>query len=224
MIGKFFIDGAEDAIGSSETSFGYAFLACAALLAMTLSGTACAADVAILVEPCAACHGEGGASGEVDVPTIAGYSEEYFTQSMEMYMNADRPCVETEYRSGSRKGLKTSMCEVVKGLGEGDIQLMAEYFARQKFIPTVQAYDVEWAKTGEVIHQTRCDECHSKAGRDPDDNAGMLGGQKMSYLREQIRFVRDGKRFTSKKMKRRLDALGNAEIEALVNYYGSIRQ
>jgi sulfide dehydrogenase cytochrome subunit len=218
VIGKFFIGGAEDAIGSS------AFLACAVLLAVALSGAACAADVAKVAEPCAACHGEGGVSTEADVPTIAGYSEEYFTQSMDMYMNADRPCVETEYRSGSRKGLKTSMCEVVKGLGEGDIQLMAEYFARQKFVPTVQAYDAEWAKTGKVIHETKCDECHSDAGREPDDNAGMLGGQKMSYLREQIGFVREGKRFTSKKMKRRLDALGNAEIEALVNYYGSIRE
>jgi len=191
---------------------------------MSLCTAACYADVATLVEPCLSCHGNNGVSTEPDVPSIASYSEEYFSLSMDMYMKQERPCIETEYRTGSRKGLKTDMCEIVKGLGEHDIELMAAYFASQKFVPAPQTYDVEWAKTGEALHMAKCDECHSEAGRLPSDNAGILGGQKMSYLREQIRFVRDGKRFTSKKMKRRLDALGDAEIEALVNYYGSIRQ
>lgn len=45
----------------------------------------------------------------------------------------------------------------------------------------------------------------------------------MDYLREQIKFVRDGKRFTSKKMRLRLEALGDEEMEAVVHYYGSIQ-
>jgi cytochrome c553 len=82
---------------------------------------------------------------------------------------------------------------------------------------------VELAKQGEEIHMNKCDECHSKAGSSPDDNAGYLGGQKMDYLREQIKFVREGERFTSKKMRLRLQALGDDELEAVVHYYGSIQ-
>jgi cytochrome subunit of sulfide dehydrogenase len=189
---------------------------------MPFPNVASASDVAKLVEPCFACHGKNGVSTEADVPSIAGYSEDYFSQSLDMYVTKDRPCVETEYHSGSKKGVKTNMCEIVKDLSESDIQLMGQYFASQKFVRTPQVYDVELAKIGREIHMDQCEECHSKAGSLPSDNAGILGGQKMPYLREQIKFVRDGKRFTSKKMKRLLEQFNDAEIDAVVHYYGSI--
>jgi sulfide dehydrogenase cytochrome subunit len=191
---------------------------------VTISGVSLAADVGKLVEPCFACHGKDGVSSEAEVPTIAGYSEDYFTFSLDMYKKAERPCVDAEYRTGSKKGLKTNMCEIIKDFSESDIELMSVYFSRQKFVRTQQIFDEELAKKGEEIHLSQCDECHSKAGSSPDDNAGYLGGQKMDYLREQIKFVRDGKRFTSKKMKKRLEAFDDAGIEAVVHYYGSIQQ
>lgn len=197
--------------------------ACATVSGMSLSGAASAADVARLVGPCASCHGNRGVSTEAEVPSIAGYSEDYFTYSLDMYLKRERPCIEAEYHAGRKKGQKTSMCDIVKDMSESNIELMAGYFARQKFAPAAQAYDAELAKKGEAIHMDECDECHDDAGRSPADNAGILGGQKMDYLREQIRFVRDGKRFTSKKMRARLQALDDAELEAVVHYYGSIR-
>lgn len=207
----------------ARSNIGCSLWVCAAvLLGMSISYAASAADVAKLVEPCFICHGNGGVSTEADVPSIAGYSEDYFSQSLDMYVRKERPCVETEYHAGSKKGVKTDMCEIVKDLGEGDIQLMGTYFAGQKFVRTPQVYDAELAKIGREIHMDQCDECHSKAGSLPSDNAGILGGQKMSYLREQIKFVRDGKRFTSRKMKRLLEQFNDAEIEAVVHYYGSI--
>ncbi len=191
------------------------------LLGLSLSSTLSAADVVSLIESCSTCHGKGGVSTHDDVPTIAGYSEDYFSQSLEMYLRRERPCVETEYRVGRRKGLKTDMCKIVQGMREKDIEMMGQYFSRQKFVRTPQKYDAELAKKGEAIHMSRCDECHSDAGTLPSDNAGILGGQKMSYLREQIRFVRDGQRYTSRKMRLLLEALDEEELEAVVNYYGS---
>ncbi len=209
----------------ARTNIGLILRACTAVfLGMSLSHAAFADDVARLVEPCFTCHGKGGVSTEADVPSIAGYSEDYFSQSLDMYLKQERPCVETEYHAGSKKGVKTDMCEIVKGLSESDIQLMGKYFAGQKFVRTPQVYDAELAKLGREIHMDQCDECHSKAGSLPSDNAGILGGQKVSYLREQIKFVRDGKRFTSRKMKRLLEQFNDAEIEAVVHYYGSIVQ
>jgi sulfide dehydrogenase cytochrome subunit len=192
-------------------------------MGVLLSSFAFSADVTKMVEPCFSCHGTDGVSTEAKVPTIAGYSEDYFSFSLDMYQKEERPCIETEYPTGSKKGLKTNMCEIIKDMSEGDIELMAEFFAKQKYVRTQQPFDPELAKKGEQIHINKCDECHSKVGSSPDDNAGYLGGQKMDYLREQLKFVREGKRFTSKKMKKRLEAFDDAGIEAVVHYYGSIQ-
>ncbi len=202
---------------------GHALLACAVLLGLSLSSAASAADVIKLIESCSTCHGKAGVSTEADVPSIAGYSEDYFSLSLDMYRKEERPCVETEYHTGSKKGLKTDMCAIVKDLNARDIQMMGMYFAKQKFVRIPQVYDAELAKKGAEIHINKCDECHGEAGSLPSDNAGILAGQKMSYLREQIRFVRDGKRYTSKKMRLLLEGLDDADIEAVVQYYGSIR-
>jgi cytochrome subunit of sulfide dehydrogenase len=187
------------------------------------SNTAFAADMANMVEPCSSCHGIGGVSSEAEVPSIAGYSEDYFSYSLDMYLKQERPCIEAEYHSGSMKGKKTNMCEIVKNISEEDIDLMAIYYARQKFVRAKQTYDTDLAKQGEEIHKEKCDECHSESGSSPSDNAGILGGQKMDYLREQIKFVKEGKRFTSKKMKLRLENLDGRDIEAITHYYGSIQ-
>ncbi len=202
---------------------GPALLVCVVLYGISFSNPASAEDVAKLVESCFACHGKGGVSSEAEVPSIAGYSEDYFVYSLELYQKKERPCIEAEYHAGSMKGQRTSMCEIVKGMSERQIEQMSEYFSNREFVRSRQTYDVELAKKGEEIHISKCDECHSKAGSSPSDNAGFLGGQKMDYLREQIKFVRDGKRFTSKKMRLRLEALGDEEMEAVVHYYGSIR-
>jgi cytochrome subunit of sulfide dehydrogenase len=206
-----------------KTSIGSTFLACIVLSGVSFLNPAFAADVLKMVKPCFACHGKGGVSSEAEVPSIAGYSEDYFIYSLELYQKKERPCIDAKYPAGNMKGQRTSMCEIVKGMSEREIEQMSEYFADQEFVRSRQTYDAELAKQGEEIHVNKCDECHSNAGSSPEDNAGFLGGQKMDYLREQIKFVRDGRRFTSKKMRLRLEALGDAELEAVVHYYGSIQ-
>jgi sulfide dehydrogenase cytochrome subunit len=207
----------------SKIYFVSILLACAVFNGAIFSNAAFATDVVSMIEPCFSCHGKDGVSSEAEVPSIAGYSEDYFSYSLDMYLKQERPCIEAEYHSGSKKGQKTNMCQIVKDLGEDDIDLMAEYFSKQRFILAKQAFDTELAKYGKEIHKDKCDECHSDNGSSPSDNAGILGGQKMDYLREQIMFVKEGKRFTSKKMKLRLENLDRNDIEAVVHYYGSIQ-
>jgi sulfide dehydrogenase cytochrome subunit len=140
-----------------------------------------------------------------------------------MYTRSERPCVDFEYPAGSKKGVKTNMCVIVKDFGESEIEQIGEYFEKQKFFRSVQQFDPEMAKKGEAIHKDKCEVCHTISGSSAADNIGILAGQKMDYLREQIRFVKDGKRFTSKKMKMRLDALSDQDMEAVVHYYGSFQ-
>jgi sulfide dehydrogenase cytochrome subunit len=182
-----------------------------------------AADANALIESCFACHGSHGVSTQAIVPIIAGYSEEYYGFSLHAYQRKERPCIEVEYLAGEKKGLKSDMCEIVNNLSDSDIELIGAYFAKQEFVRSPQAFDAELAKKGKAVHLSKCDPCHTQSGTSPSDNIGIVGGQKMDYLREQIKFVRDGRRFTSKKMKVRLDSLSDAELEAVVHYYGSIQ-
>ncbi len=207
----------------SNTHAGYLSLASATLFGLLFAVSASAADVNKLVEPCFSCHGKEGSSTEADVPSIASFSDQYMSNTLNNYRNKVRPCIETEYRSNGKKGQKTSMCAIAKDLSESDIQQIAEYFAAQTFVRTPQKFDAELAKKGKGVHKLRCDSCHGEGGTLPGDNAGILGGQKMAYLREQIKLFKEGKRPMAKKMKPKLEALSDADIEAVINYYGSIQ-
>ncbi|MDO8989957.1 MAG: c-type cytochrome [Sideroxyarcus sp.] len=202
---------------------GAGLLAVAALLGMTIATAVRAADTAGLVETCFACHGKNGVSTDANVPSIASYSEEYLAGTMKKYQKKDRPCVEAEYHSGSKKGTKTDMCKIAAGLSEGDVKQIGEFFAAQTFVRTPQTFDAELAKQGKAIHNTKCYTCHADDGSLPSDNAGILAGQKIAYLRQQIKFFKEGKRPMSKKMKPKLESLDDAQLEAVVHFYGSLQ-
>jgi cytochrome subunit of sulfide dehydrogenase len=199
------------------------FLAGAAAAGMISTPAASAADLNKTVETCASCHGSDGASVEPDVPTIAGYSAEYISDEMAAYRKNERPCRENDVRSGSGKGTKSDMCRVAKDLGESDIEQVAKYFARKKFARTPQTFDSALAAKGKEIHDANCDKCHLDSGTVADDDAGILAGQRMQYLRSQFEDFKAGKRKMPQRMKPRIDKLEKEDIEALLNFYGSFK-
>lgn len=187
-----------------------------------LANGAWASDVNKLVEGCADCHGKNGASTESDIPIIGGYSIEFLTDNLKAYRDKERVCPETKVRAGSKKGTKSDMCQVVKAMGDDDIKQIAQYFSKQKFVRAKQKFDPVLAKRGKEVHDQYCEKCHSEGGTVADDDAGMPAGQWMPYLRHAFEEFYSGKRPVAKKMKIKLDELNKADIEALVNYYGSI--
>jgi sulfide dehydrogenase cytochrome subunit len=203
---------------------GYALFLCATILFnFSLVSGAWAIDVDKVTGTCAACHGKGGASTETDIPIIGGYSEASITDDLKAYKTKDRECRKTKYRSGPKKGKKTDMCEVVKDLSDSDIQQIAQYFAKQKFVRAKQKFDAELAKKGKEIHDINCEKCHSEGGTLASDDAGIPAGQWMPYLKQAFDDYSSGKRPIAKKMKMKMDDLSKADIDALVNYYGSFQ-
>lgn len=200
-----------------------ALLASSALLTFSLASSALAADVNKLAESCVSCHGKDGASNEADVPNIGGLSAAFFTDAMKAYKDKARPCVESKIRSGDKKGTKTDMCQVVKDIAEADVKALAQHFAEKKFVRAAQKFDAELAKKGKAVHDKSCEKCHSEGGTLASDDAGMLAGQKMAYLKEQTEFFLGGKRPMPKKMKPKLEGLDKAEVEAVLNYYASVK-
>lgn len=202
---------------------GLALLAGAGSFSLSLATGAWAADINKLVENCANCHGKNGASTESEVPIIAGYSAPYLSESLAAYKKKERPCPETKYRDGARKGQKTDMCQAAKDLSNEDIKQVAQYFAGKKFVRAQQKFDPALAKKGKEIHERSCDKCHSEGGSLASDDSGILTGQWMPYLDETFKEYSSGKRPMPKKMKPKMEKLEKADFDALVNYYGSFK-
>jgi sulfide dehydrogenase cytochrome subunit len=196
---------------------------CAALFCAQGASTAWAADATKAIDTCASCHNKDGVSTDKDIPTIAGYSAAYISDTLAGYAKKDRPCPETKFRSGADKGKASDMCKVAGALGDDEIEQVAKYFSGKKFVRANQVADAALAKKGQAIHERNCEKCHSDNGTSPDDDSGILAGQWMPYLKQTLADFKAGKRPIGKKMKPKVDALQPADVDALVNYYGSFK-
>lgn len=195
----------------------------AAALSLSIASGAWAADINVVVTGCANCHDKDGASTAPGVPVIGGLSSAYIVDEITDYKKKERPCPPTEIRAGDKKGTKTDMCEVVKDLSDADAKQVADFFAGKKFVKATQSFDAALAKKGEQIHQQNCEKCHSKGGSAADDDSGILAGQWMPYLKEQMTLFVSGKRIADLKMKPVISKLDDAGFDALVNYYASLK-
>lgn len=194
----------------------------AALLSIAFSG-ANAADVDALMKGCNDCHGDGGVSQSSDVPTIAGMPEFVHVDALFLYMDEERPCADSKYRHGDTSRPATNMCAIAADLGEDGIEEIAAAYAELPYVKATQEFDAALAATGEALHKEHCDLCHSEAGTNAEDEAGMLGGNQMGYLRNSFKDYAAGNRAQPKKMKQKMDLLSEADFEALANYYGSVQ-
>lgn len=181
------------------------------------------ADLDATMQGCNDCHGDNGVSQSSDVPTIAGLAEFVHVDALYIYQDEARPCAESEYRQGDTSRAATTMCAIAAELSEDDIDALAAAYVELPYVKATQDFDAALAAAGKAIHDKQCDKCHSDEGTNPDDEAGMLGGQQMGYLRNTLADYADGSREQPGKMKEKLDALSADDVEALVHYYGSVQ-
>jgi len=197
-------------------------LAAASLLTLGFSSAA-VAEVDTMMADCNGCHGDGGVSQSTDVPTIAGLAEFVHVDALYVYQDEARPCSESEYRHGDTSRPATTMCAIAAELSEDDIDALAAAYAALPYVKAKQDVDAGLAAAGKALHDEGCDRCHSDEGTNPDDEAGMLGGQMMGYLTQSFADYRSGDREQPGKMKEKIDLLSDDDVVALVNYYGSVQ-
>ena len=191
----------------------------AGLLAMTVPTVSFAADLSKMTHECEECHGKNGNSEHPEVPNIAGYSATYIHDAMMAYKEGDRPGVKFKNDDGEEE----SMNEVAKELSEDDINALADHYSKQTFKSHAgdQKTDPKLVKKGEKLFKHKCKKCHADFGTDPDDDAGILGGQWMKYLEHQFKMFHDGDREMPKKMKKKFKKLKEADYEAIIHALGS---
>lgn len=180
-----------------------------------------AADMEELVSDCNDCHGDNGVSQWDDMPTIAGIDAFTHADALYIYRDKERTCAESKFRRGDTERAPTTMCDVAAGLSDDDIEAIAEYYAGLEFVPATQEFDATLAEAGAAIHDKECDRCHSDGGSNIEDEAGILAGQWMGYMRGAFEQYAAGERPQDKKMKEKMDPLSADDVEALLHYYAS---
>lgn len=200
-----------------------ALMAGTALLSLILTTNLSAAEVAKLVEDCDQCHGKDGASTEPEVPIIGGISALVLNDTMIAYKGEERPCPETEYPAGAKKGQKTTMCKLSADLSEDEIKQLGDHYAGKPFVRAKQKFDPALAAKGKPVHDDLCEKCHEEGGSLASNDAGILAGQWMPYMRHAFKGYSSGDRPMTKKMKKKYKKLSDEDIEALIHYYASIQ-
>jgi len=193
----------------------------AAAIALLFSPLANGDELDTMTENCNGCHGPGGVSQWSDVPSIAGIDAFVHSEALYVYRDEARPCTESAYRTGDTSRPATTMCSVAADLSDDDIESLAEHYAGMDFVPAEQEFSAELAEQGQAIHDRDCELCHSAGGSDAQDEASILAGQWMGYLRQSFSEYRSGDREQLPRMRELLDALSDEEVEALVHFYAS---
>jgi cytochrome subunit of sulfide dehydrogenase len=197
-------------------------LAAAMLFAGVMTGNGHSAELDAMVRDCEGCHGANGVSQWSDVPTIAGLSAGVHADFLYTYRDRGRPCTKSKYRQGDTKRPETDMCAVATILSDAQIDSIAAYFAKRPFVKAKQTFDAAKAAAGAKLHRRDCENCHSKNGNEPGDDASILAGQWMPFLRQAFAEYASGKRPQPKKMAEKLRKLSPSDVEALVHFYASV--
>jgi len=166
-----------------------------------------APTASMLADTCAGCHGTDGASMGPATPNIAGMSETYFTDTMLAFKSGDRPA--------------TVMGRIAKGYSEEEIKLMAGFFASKPRVITQQKLDAAKVAAGEKLYAKSCSKCHDENGTLADDDSGILASQWLPYMAYTMVDFKAGTTEMPKKMKKKVDALSDAELEALLQFFAS---
>ena len=193
----------------------YKLITTTLLLTCSLSNFAQARDFVELVKYCEDCHGQDGLSTVPDVPIIAGFSEEGFLNTIDVFRENERIAMEY-HKPGDPE---TVMNEIAQSLNDKEVEELAEYFSGLEFKPAKQSADPVKASRGAILHKKSCEKCHTDNGKDPVEDAAILAGQWMPYLERQFDNILKKKRLVPKSMYRRIKKLSAQDIDALLHFY-----
>lgn len=187
----------------------YTFITLVALAIPTAQGD----DLDKLIKQCGMCHGQDGNSPSSTIPSVAGFTLEYFKHTLDAYKN---------------DGRKSEMMKsFVHSLTEHQVEEIGLYYEKQKFIPREQEFDAAKAEKGKLLHYKYCEKCHENEGRITDNNYGVLAGQWIPYLIKATQDYLDGNRRVSPMMVTKLKAMkkeaGDESIEQLAHFYASVK-
>ena len=183
-----------------------------ALGALTISGAAAAAspNAAMLANACAGCHGVHGGSAGPSMPSLAGQSKTAIVEAMKKFRSGERP--------------STIMGRLAKGYSDAEIDLMGDFFAKQKVHFTGQSIDAAKAAKGAGLQEANCSRCHLEDGKEGKDDTPVMASQWLQYLHLQMDLYQSGARKMPDKMAEKVKALSKDDLDALLHFYASVNK
>jgi len=192
----------------------------------------------MLINTCVACHGMNGISQGPAIPSIAGFTKNYFIGAMLAYKYADdedglESALDTLYKDEAYEDVEayprysTIMSRIAAGYTLEEIITMAEVFSNYEIVPVEQSYNKAKVTLGGELHEEYCSNCHEDGGLSTADDVGLLAGQWMPYLQYTLEDYMADRRKMPKKMRTKLkeihEAHGEASLHTLLQYYASVR-
>ena len=180
-----------------------------ALALLGLAGTAFArGDIEPLARTCNNCHGVGGVSVGASMPSIGGLPKGYLRTVMK------------EWKYDERSGI--TMPRIVKGFSDDEIDALAAYFAKQRWVASPQPAAAAVLAKGKSAIAENCEDCHGLTGSDPDVDAPRINGQWSKYMELELEKYRS-KDFNMphRKMKKAAQDMKPAEVPAAARYFGA---
>lgn len=183
----------------------------AVFAACTTGAAAMAAppDAQMLSNACAGCHGTNGGSAGLTMPSLASQSKTAIVEAMKKFRSGDRP--------------STIMGRLAKGYSDAEIDLMAEFFSKQKFHATTQQVDAAKAKKGADLQEASCSRCHLEDGKEGKDDTPVMASQWLGYLQMQMGLYQSGARKMSDEMAEKVKPLSKADLDALLHFYANVK-
>ncbi|HUN27283.1 MAG TPA: c-type cytochrome [Steroidobacteraceae bacterium] len=185
---------------------------------LVLAAPALTASAGEVGEACDGCHGHDGVSTRQDVPTIAGISVPVQLDALKAFAAKTRPCRKVAAPHGGTE----DMCTLAAGLSAAQIAALADHYSKLPYARMKQPVAAAAAANGKSLAARECQICHSSGGTDPTDDAGLLGGQPLGWLKRAIADMKDGKSPQPKMMQAKTSKLSDADVTALAEYYASL--
>ncbi|MBI4754142.1 MAG: c-type cytochrome [Betaproteobacteria bacterium] len=182
------------------------------LLALALIGVCATAsargDIEMLARTCNGCHGVGGVSVGLSMPSIGGLPKEYLRNIMKQWKYDERSAI--------------TMNRIVKGLSDDEIDALAAHFAKQRWVPAPQQASAALLAKGKSAISENCEDCHGFTGSDPDVDAPRINGQWAKYMELELAKYRDPRfKMPHRKMKKAAQDMKPAEVPAAAGYFGA---
>ncbi len=178
------VDGVSSGAGLTAGAAGRSpSLAAAALFFALLFALWGAAGVAVAqpkpetVAACVACHGAGGNSTVLAVPSIAAQPRTFLENQLVLI----------------REGLRDvpTMKAVMGALGDAEITALARHFSAQPAVPATGTAQPDKARAGaDISRRALCAGCHMP-GYVGQGQVPRLAGQQEVYLRATLKMYRD---------------------------------
>ena len=181
----------------------------APLAPFALSGAAAARDdIEVLARTCNACHGVGGVSVGLSMPSIGGLPRDYLKNIMKQWKYDERTSI--------------TMGRIVKGFSDDEIDALAAHFARQRWVPAPQPAAPEALAKGKAVMSENCEDCHGRTGSDPDVGVPRINGQWAKYMELELLKYRDDKfKMPHRKMKKAARDMKPADVQPAARYFGA---